>query len=168
MSRSRGSQRFSKTSVLKEFCNIYRKTLVLKSLFNKVKCLRSVLLLEKRLQLKCFPVNIAKFLRTGVFVEHLQWLFLFVSFCYLHLEQRLAISDNLELSHSHTICHLAFTWLCRLLLEAFSPSFLSLSTLPSLLFFLHEVPVLPSYRNQSIDLIRKSIDWFLYEGNTGT
>ena len=30
------------------------------------------------------------------------------------------------------------------------------------------VPVLPSYRNQGIDLHRKSIDWFLYEGNTGT
>ena len=24
------------------------------------------------------------------------------------------------------------------------------------------------YRNQSIDLQSKSIDWFLYEGNTGT
>ena len=29
------------------------------------------------------------------------------------------------------------------------------------------MPVLPSYRNQSIDLLRKTIDWFLYEGNTG-
>ena len=29
------------------------------------------------------------------------------------------------------------------------------------------MPVLPSYRNQSIDLHSKSIDWFLYEGNTG-
>ena len=30
------------------------------------------------------------------------------------------------------------------------------------------MPVLTSYRNQSIDLLCKSIDWFLYEGNTGT
>ena len=30
------------------------------------------------------------------------------------------------------------------------------------------MPVLPAYRNQSIDLLYKSIDWFLYEGNTGT
>ena len=30
------------------------------------------------------------------------------------------------------------------------------------------MPVLPSYRNQSIDLLHKSIYWFLYEGNTGT
>ena len=29
------------------------------------------------------------------------------------------------------------------------------------------MPVLPSYRNQSIDLLCKSIDWFLYDGNTG-
>ena len=29
------------------------------------------------------------------------------------------------------------------------------------------MPVLPSYRNQSIDLRSKSVDWFLYEGNTG-
>ena len=27
---------------------------------------------------------------------------------------------------------------------------------------------LPSYRKESIDLHSKSIDWFLYEGNTGT
>ena len=29
------------------------------------------------------------------------------------------------------------------------------------------MPVLPIYRNQSIDLHSKSFDWFLYEGNTG-
>ena len=27
------------------------------------------------------------------------------------------------------------------------------------------MPVSPSYRNQSIDLLCKSIDWFLYDGN---
>ena len=27
--------------------------------------------------------------------------------------------------------------------------------------------VLPSYKNQSIDLQSQSTDWFLYEGNTG-
>ena len=30
------------------------------------------------------------------------------------------------------------------------------------------MPVLPSYRNQLIHLLYKLIDWFLYEGNTGT
>ena len=29
------------------------------------------------------------------------------------------------------------------------------------------MPVLLSYRNQSIDFLCKSIDWFLYESNTG-
>ena len=28
------------------------------------------------------------------------------------------------------------------------------------------MPVLPSYKNQSIDFLYKSIDRFLYEGNT--
>ena len=28
------------------------------------------------------------------------------------------------------------------------------------------MPVFSSYKNQSIDLHSKSIDWFLYEGNT--
>ena len=32
----------------------------------------------------------------------------------------------------------------------------------------HQVPVLSSYRNQSADLQSKSIDWFLYEGNSDT
>ena len=32
----------------------------------------------------------------------------------------------------------------------------------------HWVPVLPSYTIKSIDLHSKSIDWFPYEGNTGT
>ena len=45
------------------------------------------------------------------------------------------------------------------------------------IFFLHlfyllgpnltyQMPVLPSYRNQSIELHNKSIDWFLYKSNT--
>ena len=48
--------------------------------------------------------------------------------------------------------------------------FLKSSTLPNenqyykLTFFMS---VFPSYRNQSIDLQCKSIDWFLYEGNIG-
>ena len=29
------------------------------------------------------------------------------------------------------------------------------------------MPVLPTYRDQSVDLHSKSIDWFVYEGNTG-
>ena len=28
-------------------------------------------------------------------------------------------------------------------------------------------PMFPSYRNQSVDLLYKSTDWFLYDGNIG-
>ena len=39
-----------------------------------------------------------------------------------------------------------------------------IKTWSELTFFM---PMFPSYRNQSIDLQWKSIDWFLYEGNIG-
>ena len=32
---------------------------------------------------------------------------------------------------------------------------------------IHYTPKVPSYRNQSIDLQSKSVDWFLYDGNFG-
>ena len=61
--------------------------LVLESLFNKVRKtllkrdsnLRPATLLKKRLQHRCFPVNIAKFLRTAFFIEDLRWLLLKVA-----------------------------------------------------------------------------------------
>ena len=37
--------------------------------------------IEKRLQQRCFPVNIAKFLRTAFFTEHLWWLFAILDKC---------------------------------------------------------------------------------------
>ena len=47
-----------------EFRNIHKKTPVLGSLFNKVASLQICNFLKKRRQHRCFPVNIAKFLRT--------------------------------------------------------------------------------------------------------
>ena len=38
---------------------------------------RPATLLKKTFWHKCFPVNIAKFLRTSIFTEHLRWLLLF-------------------------------------------------------------------------------------------
>ena len=35
------------------------------------------------------------------------------------------------------------------------------------IYLTHETARLPSCRNQSIDLLCKSIDWFLYGGNLG-
>ena len=50
---------------LKKFRNIHRKSPVLGSLFNKVAGLKIGNVIEKRLQRRRFPVNIAKVLRTA-------------------------------------------------------------------------------------------------------
>ena len=50
----------------KKFRNIERKTTELESLFNKVAGL-GLQFIKKRLQRRCFPLNIAKFLRTAFF-----------------------------------------------------------------------------------------------------
>ena len=39
---------------------------MLKSIFNKVATLKACYIIKKRLQHRCFPVNIAKFLRTSI------------------------------------------------------------------------------------------------------
>ena len=49
---------------------------MLGSLFNKVVDLQSCNFIKRRLQHRCFPVNIAKILRTAFFIEHLWWLLL--------------------------------------------------------------------------------------------
>ena len=54
-----------KSSPLK-FRIIYFKTPVLKSLFNKVAGLKAGNFIKNRFERKCFPVNIAKFLRTSI------------------------------------------------------------------------------------------------------
>ena len=73
-------QKHSFTDVLQnrcysKFCNIYRKTSVLDSLWNKVASLKACNSI-KRLQQRCFLVNITKFLRTPFFIEHLCWILL--------------------------------------------------------------------------------------------
>ena len=52
-----------KKAVLNKFCNIYRKTPVPESLFDKVVGLQACSFVKKRLQHRCFSVNM-KFLRT--------------------------------------------------------------------------------------------------------
>ena len=59
--RTSRSQMFFEIGVLK-VCNIHRKTPVLESLFSKVASLEACNFIKKRLQHRCFPVNIAKFL----------------------------------------------------------------------------------------------------------
>ena len=54
-----------------KLCNIDRKAPVLESLLNKATDLKATNFTKKRLQHRGFPVNIAKFLGTPFFVEHL-------------------------------------------------------------------------------------------------
>ena len=58
------SKLFYKKSCPEKFCNIHMKTPVLESLFNKVGGLCSFI--KKGLQRRCFPANIANFLRTAI------------------------------------------------------------------------------------------------------
>ena len=59
-----------------EFRNVHRKTPTLESLFNKDAGLQACNFIKKRLKRRCFPVNIAEFLRTAFFIEHHRWLVL--------------------------------------------------------------------------------------------
>ena len=53
-----------KKGVLKIFCNIHEKTHVLDCLFNKAAGMKAFNFIKKRLQHRCFPLNIEKILRT--------------------------------------------------------------------------------------------------------
>ena len=54
------------------------KAPVLQFLSNKATDLKTGNFIKERLQHRCCTVNIAKFLRTAFFIEHLWWLFLTV------------------------------------------------------------------------------------------
>ena len=47
------------------------KTFVLESFFSKGLGLKAYNCIKKKTQHRCFPVNIVKFLRTALFIEHL-------------------------------------------------------------------------------------------------
>ena len=53
---------------------------VLESLFNKSAGLQVCNFMKKRLQHRCFPVNIAKYLRTAFYIDYLWWLLLMYQF----------------------------------------------------------------------------------------
>ena len=54
-----------KRSCSEKFGKFHRKTIVLESYFNKVADLKACSFVKKWLQHRCFPMNIAKFLRTA-------------------------------------------------------------------------------------------------------
>ena len=69
-------QMFFKIVIPKNFAIYTGKKPSLESLFNSVAGLKARNPIEKGLQRRCFPVNIAKCLGTTFFIEHLWWLLL--------------------------------------------------------------------------------------------
>ena len=67
-------KKFLKKGVLKNFAIFTEKHLRWSLFFNKAARLKICNFIKKRLKHRCFPVNIAKFLRTFSFIEHLRWL----------------------------------------------------------------------------------------------
>ena len=63
--RSSRSEILFKTGVLKNYAIFTEKYLCWSLFLNKVAGLRPAILLKKRLQHRCFPVNIEKFLTTA-------------------------------------------------------------------------------------------------------
>ena len=76
--RSSRLEVFFKKGIHKNFAKFTGKHLCQKLFFNKVAGLSPATLLKKRPWRRCFPVNLAKFLRTLFSIEHLRWLFLFL------------------------------------------------------------------------------------------
>ena len=64
--KSSRPQMFLKIIVLKNFVSFTGKRL----------CWRLINLIKKKLQHRCFPVNIVKLFKSSFFIDHLRWLFL--------------------------------------------------------------------------------------------
>ena len=62
---------FCKKGVLENFTKFTGKHLCWSLFFNKVAGLRPESILKKRLQHRCFPLNLVKFLKNSFFKEHL-------------------------------------------------------------------------------------------------
>ena len=74
LSRNSRPEVFCKKGVLKIFAKFTGKRLCQRLFLNKFGGLSPAALLKKSLWHRCFPVNLAKFLRTLFLTEHLWWL----------------------------------------------------------------------------------------------
>ena len=72
-------RRCSSKKVLLKTLQYSQEATMLEAPFNKVASLKICNFIKKRLQHRCFPLKIAKFLRTPIFTEHLRWLLQFKS-----------------------------------------------------------------------------------------
>ena len=77
ISRSSGPEVFCKRGVLRNLVKFTGKHLRQSLFLIKLQAWGLQLWQKKRLWLRCFPVNFAKFLRTHFLTEHLWWLLLY-------------------------------------------------------------------------------------------
>ena len=106
---------FCKKTVLKNFAT-FTQTSVLESLFNKVEGLKVCKFIKKRLQHRCFPVNIANFLKTST-LENINELLNFLDLKLITIEYRgrqsvLGVFQNYCSCESYT--NLFWTQICFL------------------------------------------------------
>ena len=74
--RTSRTRMFFEIDVIK-VCNIHRKTPVLESVFSKVASMKACNFIKKRLQHRCFSVNIKLFKKISI-KEHQRWLLLYL------------------------------------------------------------------------------------------
>ena len=135
---------------------------MLESLSNNNAGLQACNFIKKRLQQRCFPVNIAKFLRTPILkniCERLllessrsnsktQNLLFFIENNQIDLQQQKIMEQGILKKYIHNI-HKSRKWKTSCAVKRWQRS-------PSWQRSL-------SYRNKSIDLLSNSMNWFLYD-----
>ena len=70
-------RRCSSTEVFLNILQYFQESTFVGAFFNKVAGLQAYNVIKERLQRRCFPVNIAKILRTGFLTELVRWLLLY-------------------------------------------------------------------------------------------
>ena len=89
---------------------------MLEALFNKVTSLKAYSFIKKRLQHRCFALNIGKLLRTASFIEHLWWLLLKkTESCLSCVEWRFVIFSLFEMRMLRQKRNKSYLWLSNLI-----------------------------------------------------
>ena len=107
--RSSRQEVFYRKGVFRNFEKFTGKHLCENLLFNKVAGLRTVTLLKKRFQYKCFSVYCSKFLKAPSITEHLRWLLLKTPVNQLIFREELV---DLQLYYSRTFSQEVFKHMC--------------------------------------------------------
>ena len=95
--RSSHPEVFCKKGVPRNFAKFTRKYLY-QSIFYERCRLEACNFIKKQIRHKCFSVDFAKFLRTPLFAEHLQWLLL-----YLLLQKRFIVDARLGSKYAYGV-----------------------------------------------------------------